>query len=244
MRISKPSMIPRTEVNAAGSQFWSHQAQFHLVTQREFWRAQVNCYSARHGPLWLIRQCFSPQPNLAFNRDADTEHRFAIATRAPVNLGVRPQRRNTVPIFERALASDIPALSELLSVLFTQEVEFKPDTAAQCKGLSTIISNPDLGAILVAREGRTVLAMVNLLFTISTAIGERVALLEDMVVSPSARGSGIGSDLLNYAIDFASSSGVKRITLLTDHENTSAQRFYAKHGFSKSTMVPLRRTIS
>ena len=148
-----------------------------------------------------------------------------------------------MPIFERASASDIPALSELLSVLFTQEAEFKPDAAAQSKGLSIIISNPDLGVILVAREGPTILAMVNLLFTISTAIGERVALLEDMVVSPGARGSGIGSDLLNNAIDFARRSGVKRVTLLTDRENTSAQRFYSKHGFSESTMVPLRLAL-
>ena len=166
-----------------------------------------------------------------------------LRTPARLTAGVRPTRRNTVPIFERASASDVPALSELLDVLFTQEVEFKPDTAAQCKGLSTIIGNPDLGAILVAREDQTVLAMVNLLFTISTALGERVALLEDMVVSPSARGSGVGSELLNYAIDFARLSGVRRITLLTDRENTSAQRFYAKHGFSESNMVPLRRTV-
>ena len=85
--------------------------------------------------------------------------------------------------------------------------------------------------------------MVNLLFTVSTAIGERVALIEDMVVSPSARGSGVGSDLLNHAMDFARLHGVKRITLLTDRENTPAQRFYAKHGFSPSTMVALRRAI-
>ncbi|MCZ8014474.1 MAG: GNAT family N-acetyltransferase [Limnobacter sp.] len=146
--------------------------------------------------------------------------------------------------FEPASASDVPALSVLLGILFSQEVEFTPDTAAQCKGLTTIIDNPDLGAILVARQGSTVLAMVNLLFTISTALGERVALLEDMVVSPSARGMGVGSGLLNYAIDFARVSGAKRITLLTDRENTSAQRFYAKHGFAESTMIPLRRSIT
>ena len=86
--------------------------------------------------------------------------------------------------------------------------------------------------------------MVNLLFTVSTAIGERVAILEDMIVSPVARGSGIGSGLLTYAISFARLSGVKRITLLTDSENTSAQRFYGKHGFSKSSMIPLRLTIA
>ena len=146
--------------------------------------------------------------------------------------------------FEPASASDVPALSVLLGILFSQEVEFTPDTAAQCKGLTTIIDNPDLCAILVARQGSTILAMVNLLFTISTALGERVALLEDMLVSPSARGMGVGSNLLNYAIDFARLRGAKRITLLTDRENTSAQRFYAKHGFAESTMIPLRRSIT
>lgn len=148
-----------------------------------------------------------------------------------------------MPIFERASASDITALSELLTVLFTQEIEFQPDTAAQYKGLAAIINNPEMGTILVAREGKTILAMVSLLFTISTAIGERVALLEDMIVAPDARCSGVGSALLNHAIRVAHLSGAKRVTLLTDRENTAAQRFYAKHGFTLSTMVPMRRTI-
>lgn len=52
-----------------------------------------------------------------------------------------------------------------------------------------IMSNPDLGAILVVRDGPSILAMVNLLFTVSTAIGERVAILEDMIVAPTARAS-------------------------------------------------------
>lgn len=154
------------------------------------------------------------------------------------------QRRNTVPVIERASETDIPALSELLSVLFTQEVEFIPNTSAQYNGLAKIICNPDLGAVLVVREGRDILAMVNILFTISTALGERVALLEDMIVSPNARRSGLGSDLLTQAISFARSQGCKRITLLTDRENKSAQRFYAKHGFTESTMVPLRLSLS
>lgn len=147
-------------------------------------------------------------------------------------------------IYERASESDIQALSELLSLLFDQEVEFLPNDLAQRKGLSTIIGNPDLGAILVARDGASILAMVNLLFTISTALGERVAMLEDMVVSPTARGSGIGSALLSYAIEFAKNSGVKRITLLTDGENFSAQKFYSKHGFTESTMIPMRLTTT
>lgn len=145
-----------------------------------------------------------------------------------------------MPIFERASEADIPALSELLTALFTQEIEFSPDVTAQRRGLNAIIRNPEVGVILVAREGPSILAMVNLLFTVSTALGERVAILEDMVVASNARGSGIGSELLNHAIKCAESSGIKRITLLTDRDNHNALRFYAKHGFSISTMVPLR----
>ena len=82
--------------------------------------------------------------------------------------------------------------------------------------------------------------MVNLLFTVSTALGERVVLLEDMVVAPSVRGAGVGSALLTAAIDFARAQRCPRITLLTDRVNADAQRFYARHGFTASDMLPMR----
>ena len=86
--------------------------------------------------------------------------------------------------------------------------------------------------------------MVNLLYTVSTALGDRVALLEDMVVSPNVRGSGVGSRLMEHAIQFARLNGCKRITVLTDRENESAQRFYQKHGFGFSAMMPMRLSLS
>lgn len=136
--------------------------------------------------------------------------------------------------------SDIPDLCKLLNILFTQEADFQPDVEAQTRGLAQIIGNPETGLILIAREGGQALGMVNLLWTISTALGERVALLEDMVVAPEARGSGLGSQILQQAIQHARKAGCKRITLLTDRVNTDAQRFYQKHGFDFSAMIPLR----
>ena len=145
---------------------------------------------------------------------------------------------------EKATPADIPALSELLSALFSQEAEFTPNSEAQAKGLNQIIRNPEVGAVLVAREGGQVVGMVNLLFTVSTALGGQVALLEDMVVSSQARGAGVGSELLDQAISFARAQGCKRITLLTDRENESAQRFYGKKGFVVSCMVPMRLSLA
>jgi GNAT superfamily N-acetyltransferase len=143
-----------------------------------------------------------------------------------------------------AKISDVPTLCELLSILFSQEAEFKPNHEAQRRGLTQIISNPEIGLIVVARQGSEVIGMANLLYTVSTALGERVALLEDMVVSPNARGSGIGSRLLEQAILLAHANGCKRITLLTDSTNEPAQRFYKTHGFGFSAMVPLRLSLS
>lgn len=147
---------------------------------------------------------------------------------------------------EIALASlsDIPELCELLEILFSQEVEFVPNYEVQSRGLARIISNPEVGIIVLARQSGQVVGMCNLLFTVSTALGERVALLEDMIMSPNYRGSGVGSQLLEQAIKFARLNGCKRITLLTDSANEPAQRFYQRHGFGFSTMIPLRLSLN
>jgi len=141
---------------------------------------------------------------------------------------------------EPATSDDIHQLTELLSALFTQEADFGPNHAKQARGLGMIIEEPRLGHIFVAREGNEVVGMVNLLFAVSTAEGGFVVLLEDLIVRPSHRGKGTGSALLRHAIDFARTNGFPRITLLTDRINEKAIRFYERHGFQLSAMVPMR----
>lgn len=139
-----------------------------------------------------------------------------------------------------ATIDDIPALCELLALLFNQEAEFQPNRTAQQCGLLEIINNQAMGSIFVARVESDVVGMISLLFTVSTALGGRVALLEDMVVSPAFRNAGIGSGLLGYAKTFAQANGCRRITLLTDASNLDAQRYYQNQGFDLSSMVPMR----
>jgi len=142
-----------------------------------------------------------------------------------------------------ATRADIPTLSALLGALFAQEHEFVPDPAAQARGLAAIIDDSRVGAVFVARRDGEVIGMVNLLFSISTALGARVAVLEDLVVAEAARGHGVGKALLAHVIDFARSVDCRRITLLTDHDNQRAQALYAAHGFSPSRMLPMRLSL-
>lgn len=144
---------------------------------------------------------------------------------------------------DTATMDDIPQLCDLLEALFTQEADFVPDRARQERGLRLIIGQPAIGRILVARDETLVVGMVNLLFTVSTAEGGRVLMLEDMVVRQDRRGQGIGLALAEAAIEFADREGCTRITLLTDEENSSAQWFYGRVGFRRSAMVPMRRAI-
>ncbi len=147
------------------------------------------------------------------------------------------------PSLAEATAADIPQLCQLLAIQFSQEADFHPEPERQAAGLRRIIEHPEVGRILVLREGDTIVGMVNLLFTVSTFRGGRVILLEDMVVRPDRRGDGAGSRILQGAIDFARDQGCSRITLLTDHDNERAIRFYRRHGFAGSSMIPLRLTI-
>ena len=143
-----------------------------------------------------------------------------------------------------ATEADLPALCELLGLLFVQEAEFRPDPQRQSAGLRSILSRPEAGQILVLRDGPGVVGMVSLLFMPSTALGGRVAILEDMVVRPNARGRGAGSRLLHAAVEFAHMAGCRRITLLTDADNAAAQQFYGRHGFRRSAMIPMRLLLN
>ena len=145
---------------------------------------------------------------------------------------------------EIATTSDIPVLCTLLDYLFSQEVEFKPDHETQSRGLEMILNNNNSGNIFIAKKNEKIIGMVILLYTVSTALGERVALLEDMVVSPNERELGIGSMLLDHAVKYATEKGCKRITLLTDKTNIRAQKFYKQHKFNCSSMIPFRMIIN
>jgi len=145
---------------------------------------------------------------------------------------------------EMAIKSDIPTLCILLDYLFSQEVEFKPDHETQSRGLKMILNNNNIGNIFVAKKNEKIIGMVILLYTVSTALGERVALLEDMVVSPDERELGIGSMLLDHAVKYAIEKGCKRITLLTDKMNIRAQKFYKQNKFNYSSMIPFRMIIN
>lgn len=147
------------------------------------------------------------------------------------------------PRVESATIEDLPALTELVMELFAISGDFSPDRTVQEKGLQLILEQPSRGRIFVLRNNHRIFGMVNLLFTISTARGGFVILMEDVVIHPAHRGQGYGTLLLKHVIDFAKQKNFKRITLLTDKISEESQEFFRKNGFEHSNMIPMRRII-
>ncbi len=54
--------------------------------------------------------------------------------------------------------------------------------------------------------------------------------LEDLIVTESMKGKGIGTKLYNYFIDYATLEGVKRVEWVVLDWNKSAIKFYKKSG--------------
>jgi GNAT superfamily N-acetyltransferase len=147
-------------------------------------------------------------------------------------------------VIEPATEHDLDELSGLLGELFSQESDFRPNKHKQLRGLRLIFEQPNRGRVFVLRRNNVIVGMINLLFTISTAEGGFVMLLDDLVVHDEYRGHGYGSQLLQHAIDFAKQKNFLRITLLTDRPELRSQALFRRFGFHESSMLPMRLLVT
>ncbi|MCX8085550.1 MAG: molybdenum ABC transporter ATP-binding protein [Rhodocyclaceae bacterium] len=144
---------------------------------------------------------------------------------------------------EFATAADLPALADLLAELFTLESDFSPARERQLAGLKQILDEPSLGRLFVLRIGGQIAGMANALITVSTALGGKVLLLEDVIVAAPFRGRGYGRRLVEHVLGWAREEGFLRVTLLADRDNAPALAFYERLGFEPSAMVVRRKRL-
>lgn len=156
---------------------------------------------------------------------------------------VSPASTKPAARIEPATLDDLPKLVALTTLLFEFSGDFRPNPKKQERGLRAILEEPSRGRIFVLRTDYEILGMINALFTISTAMGGFVILLEDVIIHPDFRSQGYGTQLVEYIIAFAKRKDFKRITLLTDKISESSQRFFENLNFKYSTMIPMRLAL-
>lgn len=62
--------------------------------------------------------------------------------------------------------------------------------------------------------------------------------IDSVAVSPTARGKGVGSELLKHAITYAKTHGFRQIGLLVDLDNPNAKKLYERLGFTLGNKMP------
>ncbi|MBU0631389.1 GNAT family N-acetyltransferase [bacterium] len=134
---------------------------------------------------------------------------------------------------EKATEEDLPQMAELLSVLFAIESDFTIDYKKQLSGITRLYQH-DSSDLLVAKYEGKVIGMITMQRLISSAEGDYVGQIEDLVVNDEYRKMGVGSRLINKMRSMAVEYGYKRIQLAADVDNSNALQFYSRRGFKKT----------
>jgi len=134
---------------------------------------------------------------------------------------------------DKAQESDLPQMAELLSVLFAIESDFTINYDKQLSGITRLYEH-ESSDLLVAKYEDKVIGMITMQRLISSAEGDYVGQIEDLVVHEEYRKMSVGSRLINKMRNLALEHGYKRIQLAADVDNTNALQFYNRRGFKKT----------
>ena len=146
-------------------------------------------------------------------------------------------------MIESASVPDVPALSALLAEGDLDHQAF--DRMAIRQGdpcpverdwLADCIADPDQ-CVLVARAVDRIVGMVRTLVVHQGASRLRnpmiIGIVEEIVVSRSARREGIGRKLMDEAVAWAKAAGAIRIQLRVYSRNEAARSFYRRLGYGE-----------
>jgi len=134
---------------------------------------------------------------------------------------------------EKATEDDLPEMAKLLAVLFEIESDFEIDYNKQLSGITTLFNEKSSDILVAKHEGRVV-GMITMQRLISSAAGDFIGQMEDLVVEKDYRKMGVGSRLINQMRNIAQNHGYKRIQLAADANNDNALHFYNRRGFRRT----------
>lgn len=143
---------------------------------------------------------------------------------------------NSTPTVRLATSADLEQVTRLLREFFSHEGRVVPHLQ---QNVSAILDNPGRGFFAVADDGQGVATTTIRI----SAGGGASAQIEEVWVQPSARGRGIGGQLIRTAVAECARRGIESIELRVtpDDQELGIPDFYSKQGFDVSTGVLIAR---
>ncbi|CAL9505266.1 Aminoalkylphosphonate N-acetyltransferase [Streptomyces sp. enrichment culture] len=134
-----------------------------------------------------------------------------------------------------SVADDVPAIVALLAddPLGAQR-ESPDDLAPYLTALERLSADPNQRVVVAVREGRVV---GTLQLTVIPGLSRRGAtrsVIEGVRIDAGERGSGLGTRLVEWAIEESRDQGCQLVQLTSDKSRADAHRFYERLGFTAS----------
>ncbi len=132
-----------------------------------------------------------------------------------------------------AEAHDAEAIAALVATLAGELQEHSPITPAY---VADYLLSPGAHILLAAR-GEAVLGLLSFTFRPSLYHAADSCLIDELVVQPAERNRGIGTHLLQEAIQRARTHRCAEVSLSVMLSNRDAVRFYQRHGFEDQALL-------
>ncbi|MEV1052703.1 GNAT family N-acetyltransferase [Streptomyces sp. NPDC049887] len=134
-----------------------------------------------------------------------------------------------------ASPADVPAIVALLAddPLGAQR-ESLDDPAPYLAAFERLTADPNQHLVVAERDGRTV---GTLQLTVIPGLSRRGAtrsIIEAVRIHADERGGGLGTLLIEWAVEESRSLGCRLVQLTSDASRTDAHRFYERLGFEAS----------
>lgn len=133
-----------------------------------------------------------------------------------------------------ATASDLPPILALHREFYEHE-GYPFDEIRSMRALRQLAGDASLGRVLVIEDGGRAAGYVVITFGYSIEFGGRNAFVDELYVTPSSRGKGLGTEALDAAEQVSAEAGVLALHLEVEFTNVDAKRLYARRGWFEHT---------
>lgn len=164
----------------------------------------------------------------------------------PASSGAAPAPASAAWHVRAATLDDVPAAAHAVGELL-DELGGKRPTAAELEGEArALVSDPALGALLVAEAGGEVVGVLAASFLRAMHVPGPYAVIQDLWVDPAWRSRTIGADLLAAVAELVREKGMPRVEVGLPQETFAGIRateaFYLGNGFV-SLGIRMRRRL-
>jgi len=143
--------------------------------------------------------------------------------KTPESITIRPASARDAVVVHAMIVELAASMQNEAKVSATRQ-----DIASALSG-----NDPAIHALLAERD-REPVGVALFFLTYSTWRGTRGVYLQDIYVTESERGSGLGRQLLGHVASWANERDANHLRLSVDRKNAAAQSFYKQLGLSLS----------